>query len=180
MPRQGFIHESLDVKLLVLYIMGRVAAPIDFTTLTDLSLCDEGVDYFLFAQAVEQLIDSGHLAKDDTGLYSITPKGRTNGGIMESSVPIVVRGRCDRALAKVNATLRRNAQITAQVVEDDDQRCHVELGLADDAGPIFALRLAVPATQQGQDMAQRFREHPEDTFNAILSCLLQETQEEEA
>lgn len=180
MPRQGFIHESLDVKLLVLYIMGRVAAPIDFATLTDLSLCDEGVDYFLFAQAVEQLIDSGHLAKDDTGLYSITPKGRTNGGIMESSVPIVVRGRCDRALAKVNATLRRNAQITAQVVEDDDQRCHVELGLADDAGPIFALRLAVPATQQGQDMAQRFREHPEDTFNAILSCLLQETQEEEA
>lgn len=178
MPRHGFIHESLDVKLLVLYIMGRVAAPIDFATLTDLSLCDEGVDYFLFAQAVDQLIDSGHLVKDDAGLYAITPKGRTNGGIMESSVPIVIRGRCDRALAQVNATLRRNAQVTAQVVEDTPEHCHVELGLSDDAGPVFSLRLTVPSAQQGQDMAQRFRERPEDTFNAILSCLLQEPEEE--
>ncbi len=178
MPRQGFIHQPLDVKLLILYIMGRVAAPIDFATLTDLSLCDDGVDYFLFAQAVDQLIESGHLAKDDAGLYTITPKGRTNGGIMESSVPIVVRARCDRALAKTNATLRRNAQITAQVVEDDEQRCHVELGLRDDVGPIFDLSLTVPSAQQGRDMVQQFRERPEDTFNAILSCLLQEPEEE--
>lgn len=179
MPRHGFIHESLDVKLLILYIMGRVAAPIDFATLTDLSLCDEGVDYFLFAQAVDQLIESGHLSKGDDGLYAITQKGRTNGGIMESSIPTVVRGRCNRALAKVNATLRRNAQITAQVVEDGPDRCHVELGLSDDAGPLFDLRLTVPSPQQGREIAQGFHDRPEDTFNAILSCLLQESEEEE-
>ena len=39
----GFIHDKLDIKLLVLYIMDRAAAPIDFATLTDLSLCDSGV-----------------------------------------------------------------------------------------------------------------------------------------
>ena len=42
----GFIHDQLDIKLLVLYIMDRAAAPNDFATLTDLSLCDSGVDYF--------------------------------------------------------------------------------------------------------------------------------------
>ena len=29
MPRYGFIHDKLDIKLLVLYIMARVAGPID-------------------------------------------------------------------------------------------------------------------------------------------------------
>ena len=49
MARFGFIHDKLDIKLLILYIMDRVAAPIDFDTLTDLSMCDNGVDYFQFA-----------------------------------------------------------------------------------------------------------------------------------
>ena len=179
MPGPGFVHEPLDMKVLILYIMARVAAPIDYDTLTDLSLCDGGIDFFLFAQAVEQLVDSEHLVRDDEGLYAITPKGRTNGGIMESSISGVVRDRCDKALAKVNAILRRNAQITAQVAEDGPGRCHVELGLSDDVGPIFSLRLIAPSPQQGQDMAQHFRKHPEDVFNTILSCLLQESREKE-
>lgn len=178
MVRHGFIRQPLDVKLLILYIMSRVAAPIGLDTLTDLALCDEGVDYFLFAQALEQLVESGHLTKDDGGYYTITEKGRTNGGIMESSLPIVVRGRCDRSLARVNAALRRNAQITAQVTQDASERCQVELGLRDDLGPLFDLRLSVPSLAQGESIAQRFRERPEDTFNAILTCLLQSSEEE--
>ena len=55
----GFIHDKLDIKLLVLYIMDRVAVPIDFNTLTDLSMCDSGVDYFQFAEAAAELLNSG-------------------------------------------------------------------------------------------------------------------------
>lgn len=180
LPRHGFIRDPLDVKLLVLYIMSRVAAPIDFATLTDLTLCDDGVDYFLFAQAVDQLIESGHLVKDDGGLYSATEKGRANSGIMESSLPTVIRGRCNRALAQLNATLRRDAQVTAQVVDLDDGRCQVELGLSDEVGQVLHLTLAVPSPPQGRRVAQNFRSQPEETFNAILSCLLREPDYEES
>ena len=51
----GFLRGPLDVKLLVLYIMSRVAAPISFDALTDLVLDCEEVDYFLFAQEVGEL-----------------------------------------------------------------------------------------------------------------------------
>ncbi len=178
MPRQGFIREPLDVKVVVLYVMARVAAPIPFDTLTELSLRDGAIDYFLFAQVVDELLNSGHLVRDENGLYAITDKGRTNGGIMESSIPSSVRGHCDSALAKVNATLRRNAQVLAQVAEESPNRRHVELGLSDDEGQLFSLRLTVPSLQQGEEIVQRFRDHPEHTFNAILSCLLQEPEEE--
>ena len=30
MARHGFIHDKLDIKFLILYIMARVASPIDF------------------------------------------------------------------------------------------------------------------------------------------------------
>ena len=179
MPGPGFVHQPLDVKVVILYNMARVAAPIDYDTLIDLSLCDPGIDYFLLAPAVDQLVESEHLMLGDDGLYPITQKGRTNGGVMESTLSSVVRDRCDQSLARVNATLRRNAQITAQVVEDGAGRCHVELGLSDDLGPILDLRLTAPSPQHGQAMTQRFRECPEDILNAILSCLLHQPQEKE-
>lgn len=179
MSNPGFVHESLDVKVVILYNMARVAAPIDYDTLIDLSLCDAGIDFFLLAPAVEQLVESGHLDKGDDELYTITEKGRTNGGILEGDLSPVVRNRCDQALARINAKLRRSAQVTAKATEDALGRCQVELGLADDAGPILDLRLTVPDLTRGQEMARRFQERPENVFNAILTCLLQESQEEE-
>ena len=178
MSHPGFVHESLDVKVVILYNMARVTAPVDFDTLTDLALCDPGIDFFLYAQAVEQLVDSGHLTRGDDGLYTITDKGRANGGILEGDLSPVVRDRCDKALARVNAALRRSAQVTAQVLEDAPGRCHVELGLSDNAGPLLELRLTVPDPRRGQEMARRFQKHPEDVLNAILACLAREPRKE--
>jgi hypothetical protein len=44
-------------------------------------MCYDGVDYFDYATAVAELVDSGHLALED-GLYSTTEKGRRNGTIL--------------------------------------------------------------------------------------------------
>ena len=46
MGRTGFIRDQLDIRILVLYLMSRVAGPVDFVTLADLAFCDEGVTYF--------------------------------------------------------------------------------------------------------------------------------------
>ena len=82
MAKAGFIHDKLDIKFLVLYLMARVASPVDFSTLADLTFCDDGVEYFDFAAALAELVDTGHLElKDDK--YSITEKGRRNGKICE-------------------------------------------------------------------------------------------------
>ena len=85
MARFGFIHDKLDIKLLILYIMDRVAAPIDFATLTDLSMCDSGVDYFQFAEAAAELTQSGHLDQQGDS-YSVTDKGRRACAAGESSL----------------------------------------------------------------------------------------------
>ena len=85
MAKAGFIHDKLDIKFLVLYLMARVASPVDFSTLADLTFCDDGVEYFDFAAALAELVDTGHLElKDDK--YSITEKGRRNGKICEGNI----------------------------------------------------------------------------------------------
>ena len=36
MGRTGFIHDKLDIKFLILYLMDRVAGPVDFAALAEL------------------------------------------------------------------------------------------------------------------------------------------------
>lgn len=174
MGRLGFIRDDLDIKLLVLYIMSRVAEPIVFDALIDLALCDDGIDYFQLSQSVSELVESGHLKRLDDGKLLITEKGCANGRIMEDNLPTVIRGRCNRNLAKLNASLRFEAQMSAQVITDDSQRSRIELELVDGTGSLLQMNLAVPDEEQGRRMVSRFREKPEEFYQMILSYLLDE------
>lgn len=174
MARFGFIHGKLDIKLLVLYIMTRVAAPIDFATLTDLAMCDDGVDYFVFAEAVAELLDSKHLVQDGE-YYAATEKGRRDCGAAESSLSPVIRRRCDQRLAPLNEALKRKAQVRSEIVPlENGGGVTVRLALNDDQGCLFSLSLPAASQAEGEAIAKRFTDHPDRIYNGILGVLLAE------
>ncbi|MEG2420481.1 MAG: DUF4364 family protein [Oscillospiraceae bacterium] len=177
MARYGFIHDKLDMKLLVLYLMARVAAPVDLQTLTDLALCDEGVDYFQFSEVLLELVETEHLTLEDQH-YAITDKGLRNGSACESSLPFVVRGKCDRNVAKLNSLLRRNAQVRAEVLPREDGSYTLRLALDDAQGNLLSVDLLSATEEHATDIGERFRAHPEDIYNGILAVLLKEYKEE--
>lgn len=166
----GFIHDKLDTKLLVLYIMGRVAAPIDFASLTDLAMCDDGVDYFQFAESVSELLESGHLSQNGE-FYSATDKGRRACAAGESSLSPVIRRRCDQRLAPLNQALKRKAQVRAEV-RPHSGGFDVCLTMDDDGGTLFSLTLLAPSQEDGQHIADYFLQHPDRIYNGILGVLL--------
>lgn len=178
MPRIGFIRDKLDIKLLILYLLDHLAAPIDFSTLTDLAMCDPGVDYFLFAEAITELIQSEHIKLEDDR-YSITDKGHSNSADSESSLSVVIRKRCDSRLAPLNAELRRSAQIHTDVHEENGTYV-LSLSLDDDMGNLMHLSLTAVSRDQCEEMSRRFRERPEKIYQHILSLLLTPDSEEKA
>lgn len=172
----GFIHDKLDIKLLVLYIMARVATPINLGSLTDLTLCDGGIDYFDYMECVDDLVTSDHLTLEN-GLYEITDKGKRNSAIGESSLPYSVRLKCDKSTAEINLVLRRNAQIRTEVEEKENGTCMLKMILDDDVGNLFTLQMLTGTLEHAENMGKRFREEPEYVYNGILALL---TDEEES
>lgn len=169
----GFIHNKLDIKLLILYLTSRLAGPVDFPTLTDLTMCDDGVDYFQYAEAVSELIESGHLLQDGE-LYTITEKGIRNISAGESSLSPVIRKRCDARLLPLNNALRRMAQVQGIIEETADGGWQVTLTLSDDASTLFSLELWAPSAESAQQIVRRFKAHPERIYNGIMGLLLNE------
>lgn len=173
MPRYGFIHDKLDIKFLILYLMSRVASPIGFSTLTELVLCDDGVDYFDFAESAAELVQTGHLTLENDQ-YAITEKGMRNGGYCESSLPYSVRLKCDKNLTRINAVLRRNAQVRTEIDPREDGTHTLRLILDDNTGNLLTLSLMTGSHQQAEQLAKKFRDRPEQVYNGILGVLLSE------
>ena len=171
MARHGFIHDKLDIKFLILYIMARVAAPIDFHALTDLTMCDDGVDYFEFAEAVSELVETGHLTLEEE-LYAITDKGLRNSQICESSLPYSVRLRCDKNIAIWNRKLRRKSQVRAVWDQRANGTYTVRLNLDDDMGSVMDLRLMVVREDMAKVLSERFQKDPEKLYSKIMDLLL--------
>lgn len=178
MARVGFIHDKLDIKFLVLYIMSRVVAPIDLPTLADLAMCDEGVEYFDLAAAVAELVSTEHLLCEEE-LYSITDKGRKNGAICESSLPYSVRIKCDKSVTKVNSRLRRDAQVRSDRTPRNDGTYTLLLALDDEHGNLLTIEMLVATEQQCDRLADQFKTHPEQVYNGVLDVLLTDFDEKE-
>ena len=94
----GFIHDKLEIKFLILYITARVIEPIPFDTVWDLAMCDEGVDYFDFAECLSDLVRTEHLTLSADGLYAITDKGREHEEITCDAIAYPVMQRLFSAL----------------------------------------------------------------------------------
>lgn len=170
----GFIHDKLEIKVLALYLLSRVEEPVDFAVLTDLALCDPGVDYFRFAEAAAELCQSGHVRVEEDGRYSVTEKGLRNCVDSESTLSPVIRRRCDRRLAELNARLRRRRQVRAAVEPGGRGEFFLRLTLDDDGGNLMTLSLLTATAEEGERMAERFRSHPEQVYHKVLAALLEE------
>ena len=172
MAGQGFIHDKLELKFLILYIAARVIEPIPFDTMLDLTMCDDAVDYFDFTECLRDLVDTEHLTLSQDGLYSITEKGLRNSKICESSLAYSVRLRCDKNLAECNRKLRRKSQVKARTVKRDNGTYTVSLSLSDDMGSVMDLDLMMVREDMARQLEKRFLNAPEKLYSQIRNLLL--------
>jgi hypothetical protein len=173
----GFIKTPLEIMELILYLLARVDGAISLSQLTDLALCDEGVDYFQFSDALDKLESTGHISREADGGILITEKGRANGKTTETELPYSVRVRCDRNVAALNRQLQRSRQVrTSTAPRPDGSGYTAKMILDDESGNVMTLDMLAPDRTQAEYLCTQFRQHPERLYNVILSQLLQEAE----
>lgn len=170
MDSYGFIHEKLDIKILILFILRRLPGEVDPETLLELCQCDGGVGYFDYSDCLNELVESGHVTRTEEG-YLITEKGARNADAVENSLPYSVRSKALKLIAPVEERLRRAAMITARH-RVDEKGCTVELAMADDVGELIRLSLLCADEAQARKMEKRFRKDAEGYYQKIIELLM--------
>lgn len=168
----GLIHEQLDIKILILYVLARLPAPVDRGYLADIVFCDGGVDYFSFSDCLADLVATGHIAREGER-FVITDKGREDGALMESSIPVSVRDRAASAIKTVEERVEREALMQARHTFTE-QGCTVELKLSDGEGELLHLTALVGEESQALRIEKNFHDRAEELYVQIMELLMRE------
>ena len=172
MQRLGFIHDMLDVKVLVLFVTARSNYPMTTQEIYELCYQDECLSYFDVCTAVPEMVASGHLKEVSGERYEITDKGRETAGLTEDSIAFTVKQRAENAVARFNRQIRRSSFVKTQVVGREGGDFSVILSLDDETSNLMTLELMAPDQRQAVRLSRLFEKRAEDVYNLTMTTLL--------
>ena len=172
MQRLGFIHDMMDVKVLILYVAARSNYPMSTQELYELCYVDDGVSYFDVCTAIPEMVSSGHLEERADGKYQITAKGKQDGELTADSIAYTVKQKAENAVAKFNRQLRRSSYVKTQIIPRANGDISVILTLDDEMGNLMTLQLMAPDQRQAVRLSRMFEKKAETVYTLTMSELL--------
>lgn len=177
MQRLGFIHDMMDVKVLILFVMARVSYPVNIQQIYELCYQDDCLSYFDVCTAVPEMVKSKHLKELEGENYEITDKGRADGSLTEDSIAFTVKQRAENAVAKFNRQIRRSSFVKTQIIPRDTGDYSVIMSLDDEVGNLMTLELLAPDQRQAVRLGKLFEKKAEAVYNLTMAELLDEEDE---
>jgi len=177
MQRLGFIHDMMDVKILVLFVTARANYPMTTQEIYELCYQDDCVSYFDVCTAVPEMVVSGHLREVEGEKYEITEKGRQDGALTEDSLAYTVRQRAENAVARYNRQIRRSSFVKTQVIPRESGEYSVVMALDDESGNLMTLELMAPNQRQAVRLSKLFERKAEEIYNLTMTELLDDEEE---
>ena len=174
MRRLGFIHDMLDVKVLILFVMARVSYPVDVQQIYELCYQDDCLSYFDVCTAVPEMVKSGHLKEAENSCFVISDKGRADGSLTEDSIAFTVKQRAENAVARFNRQIRRSSFVKTQIIPRESGECSVIMSLDDEMGNLMTLELMAPDQRQAVRLSKLFEKKAENVYNLTMAELLDE------
>ena len=177
MQRLGFIHDMLDVKVLILFVMARVNYPVTSNEVYELCYQDDCLSYFDVCTAIPEMVKSGHLKELEDQKYEITEKGRADGSLTEDSIAFTVKQRAENAVSRFNRQIRRSSFVKTQIIPRENGDFSVLMSLDDEMGNLMTLELMAPDQRQAVRLGKLFEKKAEDLYNLTMMELLDDEDE---
>ena len=174
MQRLGFIHDMMDVKVLLLFVAARANYPMTMQELYEVSYQDDCLSYFDVCTAIPEMVQTGHLEQQEDERILITDKGRQTAELTEDSIAYTVKRRAENAVARFNRQLRRSSFVKTQIVPAQDGQVNVIMTLDDEKGKLMTLELQAPDQRQGVRLSKLFEQKAESLYSLIMMDLLDE------
>ena len=172
MKRLGFIHDMLDVKVLILFVTARSSFTMTMQEVYEVCYQDDCLSYFDVCTAIPEMVTSGHLRELADNKYEITEKGRQDGALTEDSIAFTVKQRAENAVSRFNRQLRRSSFLKTQILPRDNGDFSVVMALDDEQGNLMTLELMAPDQRQAVRLSKLFEKKAEDVYNLVMADLL--------
>ena len=172
MQRLGFIHDMLDVKVLILFVTARANYPMSVQEIYETCYVDDCLSYFDVCTAIPEMVTSGHLRESEEGKFVITEKGREDGETTADSIAFTVRQKAENLINRYNRQIKRSSYVKTQIIPREGGEYSVIMTLDDEVSNLMSLELVAPDQRQAVRLARLFEKKAENVYNLTMTELL--------
>lgn len=177
MQRLGFIHDMLDVKVLILFVASRANYPMTVQEIYETCYVDDCLSYFDVCTAIPEMVNTGHLRECEEGKYLITDLGRADGETTADSIAFTVRQKAENLIDRFNRNIRRSSFVKTQIIPRDNGEYSVTMTLDDEVSNLMTLELVAPNQRQAVRLSRMFEKKAETIYNLTMNELLSAEEE---
>ena len=172
MQRLGFIHDMLDVKVLILFVTARANYPMTLQEIYETCYVDDCLSYFDVCTAIPEMVTSGHLQECEEGKFVITELGREDGATTADSIAFTVRQKAENLINRFNRQIKRSSFVKTQIIPREGGEYSVIMTLDDELSNLMTLELVAPDQRQAIRLSRLFEKKAEMVYNLTMAELL--------
>ena len=172
MQRLGFIHDMLDVKVLILFVTARANYPMTLQEIYETCYVDDCLSYFDVCTAIPEMVTSGHLQECEEGKFVITELGREDGATTADSIAFTVRQKAENLINRFNRQIKRSSFVKTQIIPREGGEYSVIMTLDDEVSNLMTLELVAPDQRQAIRLSRLFEKKAEMVYNLTMAELL--------
>ncbi len=171
---QAPLTDPNDIKVFILYLMKSIHMPLDFTTVSEISVQDGFVNYFDFAASFASLIDNGSISEkieDGKAVYEISESGMLVAAELQSNLMNVIREKSLRSALRLLSFKNRGSKISCDYVEVGREKYIMNCEISEKDDVIMKLSLGVDSRPLLDMMMYNFDNKPEIVYKGLIAIL---------
>ncbi len=164
-----------EVKILLAFFLNKIGRPVTAAQLMEIATSDNVVNYFLYVEAIQQMLENGTVAleeQDGGEVYVLTESGRRGAVDFKNLVNKSVRDRIYAAGLRLFARLRAEQEARFEIT-DTPSGCNVRCVCEDAGMTLMDMTLLAPDREQAEFIKSKIALNPSAFYSKVLDFLIQ-------
>ena len=173
-PNMLNLTDTYAVKILICYFLRQINRPITPLQLTEIATDDGIVNYFVFTEAMNQLLEAKTITieeQDGEEYYVLSELAKLGADDFKRMVPKSFRDKILGSGLRFFAKLKNENDVKISITEQD-KGCSVGVHITDGPLMLMDLKLYAPDREQAELLRDKIEKNPADFYGKVLDFAL--------
>jgi len=163
-----------DIKLMVLYAIGRLKVSATYTRIFHVLSAAADVSYCLLTIPISDLIESGNVEElqfDGQTVFSLTSQGSETLSFFEDRILRSIRLRMQDEIDKINSEVLSGNKLDASIVPINGDEYLVKGEITEDKIPLLKFEMYVGDKERAKKIVRNFKEHTSLMYLQVIKAI---------